>query len=761
MAWKCPWHVAMAGKPDFSHLSLQDKNCTAWGRYMESKGENLGEALWSVGKLWKSWGECPICQAEYPANIASHVRGKNHCNRLKEKLGWREPTREEFERYWQSWPLQSGRIFMFHHLTGEQKTEEGSAPAVAPHPLQQMAPAQPSAQPAPTALQPPPQPLPQTAQQPAPAPAAPSGDLLVEHKPGFRAAIQAIDGWKKHVEPSATLLDEELGKRTNRWDHPCSVCDGKAMTRGTLDHLRSKGHWTELWKKVSRNMPTPEEGARMDLSLKLPWVQSWEIPGGLAIYNHLTAAVKLELRSGGSCSSTGPATLAAPAAPAMQAPAAKAPAMQAPVQALIVEHKMDWFEAAKDSNSWWQHMEGPGQAVEENLSSHRSCLCKMCEAEMKEGAKAHLTSQDHRQALMSNLKSMCTAPPPPEVATKMESVYWVQRFGPFVFNHLTGALQPALPGHMSREVLPMTNNTPPVVPKAPAPVAPAAAAAPLPAAKASLLTFRNGINYREAMNDQGKWKKFMEEPTKNLDDNIYSIMVKFSGNCMVCEANLLGYNEHLCSAKHFKNMRGKFQNLPGEAEAADWSKPWVEKIETTNGSFYHNHLTGQQGFEKDIMGGATPAVPVAQPFPVAQPGPHPITVETQLAPAMPLMPRSPDSCVPPEQTQMRRPTRSEHFQFVCQMQPLVGVLQKQLDNMEGGDVWEGSDPTISCSICGGEPLDSFTEHLQSVEHYDKLQARLSDCMERMGYQTNAVRADFGWNQQVGEVVFSHLTLEQR
>lgn len=42
-------------------------------------------------------------------------------------------------------------------------------------------------------------------------------------------------------------------------------------------------------------MPTPEEGARMDL--KLPWVQSWEIPGGLAIYNHLTAAVKLELSS--------------------------------------------------------------------------------------------------------------------------------------------------------------------------------------------------------------------------------------------------------------------------------------------------------------------------------------------------------------------------------------------------------------------------------------------------------------------------------
>ena len=55
---------------------------------------------------------------------------------------------------------------------GPAKATLGTSEAVAPHPLQQT-PAQPSAQPAPTALQPPPQPLPQTAQQPAPAPAAP------------------------------------------------------------------------------------------------------------------------------------------------------------------------------------------------------------------------------------------------------------------------------------------------------------------------------------------------------------------------------------------------------------------------------------------------------------------------------------------------------------------------------------------------------------------------------------------------------------
>ena len=40
---------------------------------------------------------------------------------------------------------------------------------------------------------------------------------------------------------------------------------------------------------------------------------------------------------------------------------------------------------------------------------------------------------------------------------------------------------------------------------------------------------------------------------------------------------------------------------------------------------------------------------------------------------------------------------------------LVSFLLNAAPVGTGGDVWEGSDPTISCSICGGEPLDSFTE----------------------------------------------------
>ena len=52
---------------------------------------------------------------------------------------------------------------------------------------------------------------------------------------------------------------------------------------------------TELWKKVKGNTPPPEQAAQMDPNLA--WVQSWQVPGGRMIFNHLTAALKLDLSS--------------------------------------------------------------------------------------------------------------------------------------------------------------------------------------------------------------------------------------------------------------------------------------------------------------------------------------------------------------------------------------------------------------------------------------------------------------------------------
>ena len=121
--------------------------------------------------------------------------------------------------------------------------------------------------------------------------------VLVEHKTDFQGALETHQLWNRHVTVSAIKLGDELSKRTKRLQHPCAAFNHQVMANGPIDHLTSKAHWIELWKKIAgktpQNMPSPEMGAQMDL--KLPWVQSWEIPGGVLIFNHLTAALRLEL----------------------------------------------------------------------------------------------------------------------------------------------------------------------------------------------------------------------------------------------------------------------------------------------------------------------------------------------------------------------------------------------------------------------------------------------------------------------------------
>ncbi|CAL1140140.1 unnamed protein product [Cladocopium goreaui] len=132
--------------------------------------------------------------------------------------------------------------------------------------------------------------------------------VLVEHKTDFQGALETHQLWNRHVTVSAIKLEDELSKRTKRLQHPCAACNHQVMANGPIDHLTSKAHWIELWKKIAgktpQNMPSPEMGAQMDL--KLPWVQSWEIPGGVLIFNHLTAALKLELSNAPSAAKLAP-----------------------------------------------------------------------------------------------------------------------------------------------------------------------------------------------------------------------------------------------------------------------------------------------------------------------------------------------------------------------------------------------------------------------------------------------------------------------
>eukprot|EP00913_Durusdinium_trenchii_P020922 g19658.t1 len=147
---------------------------------MEQKGNELAEALWQVGQGWSSWGECTICEVEFPANIASH-----------EKLGWREPQNpDELNKYWQTWKLDRGRGFQFNHVTGDRRQVDLIDAAEATVPRQS----------------PPPQaPMPQMPVCPVvPQHAAPqqpgSNDLMVNHNLSFNVALNGIDSWKKLVD---------------------------------------------------------------------------------------------------------------------------------------------------------------------------------------------------------------------------------------------------------------------------------------------------------------------------------------------------------------------------------------------------------------------------------------------------------------------------------------------------------------------------------------------------------------------------------
>ncbi|CAJ1366213.1 unnamed protein product [Effrenium voratum] len=791
----------MAGKPDFSHLSLTDKNCSRWGAYMEPLGDKLANELWQYGTAMTSWGTCPVCEAEYPPNVASHVRGKAHCNKLKEKLGWQEPqSQEHVKQFDQLWHFPGlGKSYYFNHITGEQQlidTPTGpQAPGVAQPP--------PVAQPA----------MPALAQPAAPMMAAsPQGatDLLVDHNLGYLAALQKVEAWKALVDKPAALLDDELGKRTCRWDHPCAVCENKAMTRGTHDHFKSKGHWTALWKKVNGAPPPPEEVMRMDRQ----WVQSWQVPGGALLFNHFTGAVKFQV-SGGQA-----ATPAAPApAPAMQPPVQAqgpfptpvppamppapmpvvptAPAVPvaavasvAPEPEWCTQHNMDFRTAIDDKYNWWYFMEAPAAELTKRLGEP-SAECQLCKQPM-EDAQEHLTSPDHWWTLWDIMQKLNQNLPSDEVAQSMENRPWVQSFqtpkGQLVFSHLTGALlrkpsQPAVEAQpKAAPQLPQpVPQVPQPMPQAPERVlrgsAPAQLAPPAPhrmpvaAAAPSPVPTRCGITYKEAFNAIDKWKKFMEEPTTRLDAVVYGMMSGYTGQCPVCESNMLGFNEHLCSQKHWKKLWQKFSTGPPDPPiVTDWDKPWVQQIATSRGKYFFNHVTGEQGLESEILGDGGPPAPGRTGISPINTDPVPV--------AMPPMPSTPDTSMPPEQTGAGNPASPvhpvhplpagaaaagaaglSHLHWKCIVHAAARKLQEEIaaGEEELDDPWQERDAECFCSLCRCRCAD-MKEHLESVEHFNKVQACLADAA-RSNPSVEDLRRTSAWMQSFETVVFNHLTLE--
>ena len=86
----------------------------------------------------------------------------------------------------------------------------------------------------------------------------------------------------------------------------------------------------------------------------------------------------------------------------------------------------------------------------------------------------------------------------------------------------------------------------------------------------------------------------------------YAATREWSAKCVVCETEMTrGIAEHLPSLNHWKKLWEKLRcAVPAPDQANDWSKPWVQRLQTTKGLYMFNHLTGQQGFESEIAAGA-------------------------------------------------------------------------------------------------------------------------------------------------------------
>mmetsp|Transcript_50138 Transcript_50138/g.117027 ORF Transcript_50138/g.117027 Transcript_50138/m.117027 type:complete len:749 (-) Transcript_50138:89-2335(-) len=743
-------------KPDFSHLSLTDKNCGSFHTYMEAKGYKLAEEIYNYGKTWKSWGSCIVCEAEFPANLASHVWGKAHCNKLKEKLNWQEPRDPaHLAQFNQFWKIEGAPkpAYYFNHITGDQGLADLPAemPAYLAPPPACTGPAQMPGVPAAVPNQ----------EMPA---ARPANGMLVDHDQSYAKNINQLELWKRQMDKTGEALDRELEK-TGRYDHVCAVCT-KAMTRGAGDHLKSKNHWSELWKKVGSNMPSPEKV--VDLSEPGPWWQEFVIPAGKCRLNHLTGALLvsdpgMSAPLGGSGP---PAT-----APGQPEPEPLAPPSPIGSGGLILDHNHSWRQAWDTKDKWRAFMDQPSGILEQQVPNTWDSPCEVCDKKiMTRGAKDHLQSQNHWKMLWDKMQKLCRDLPPDHVACQMTARPWVQEFqtpsGVYVFNHLTGGqlLRGGAAAASPCPVLARPAAVPAPAPAAaparptaptPSPAAPQIAQAP-PANAASLPATRNGLTYREAVQDAGSWKKYMDGPTNLLDNDVYPLMGGATLKCIVCDAGMLAFNTHLCSQKHFKSLWNKLgsRGIPDPSEASVWTAPWVEKIATQRGTYLFNHLTGEQGFEAEVLGGAAspPATAPATARPTVPPAnagtTPPVRVERPPVPPVPCQPTSPPFAPP-----LAAKGDTEYLLWRCQVR---GPAEKMAEKLQGDDDWNA--PELHCAMCN-QNFDDVKAHLESVEHFSCLKAKLQEAITRLGSLDAVMAQKQEFAQTFDSVAFQHLTLE--
>eukprot|EP00930_Biecheleria_cincta_P080400 TRINITY_DN6861_c2_g1_i2.p1 TRINITY_DN6861_c2_g1~~TRINITY_DN6861_c2_g1_i2.p1 ORF type:complete len:866 (-),score=168.73 TRINITY_DN6861_c2_g1_i2:2-2578(-) len=580
-------------KPDFSHLDFSDKTCVKWREHMQAAAEKLEKVLWPN---MQSWGTCLVCNSEYPANIASHIWGRAHCSKLKERLNWQEPgSPAELERYTQVWPTPKGDAegYSFNHVTGHQQhCKLPSSTDAPPGPVAAVAIVQ---------------------AESAAKPSEGAEDVMFKHDLGYAAACETKQAWRDFMESPSKFLEDFLGKATGKWDHLCCICN-KSMTQGARDHLTSMSHWKTLWQKLQDMNQTayPPAEIAADMTSRRPWVQRFSTPAGEYYFNHLTGGQRLTKGSLEDASSEaqaagapGPAASVPSVAPTSVQCALPPTNLEEALQhgTLLCPHDTGYGAALETKESWRNFMEASSSCLDDHLGKATGQWdhpCGVCSKPMTRGARDHLTSQGHWSTLWYSLQSASqTRLPPENVASDMSPQRpWVQVFeiptGQLTFNHLTGALamqQPSPPScHVgSADAAGASSSSSSFNPSAPVFV-------PCSQRQDGDLPVRDGIGYNEALSNVCSFTKYMDEPNRRLAEVIRREMPNCDSKCIVCSSVISSHD----SRTHFENIWVKLKSTPTPSDVQLWNKAWVQNFETPRGTYLFNHLTGQQAWKADL-----------------------------------------------------------------------------------------------------------------------------------------------------------------
>lgn len=601
----------MAGggaKPSFDHLDWDDPKCEKWAEYIYEPADKLSQAFWSQIKA-EDWGQCLICEQDFPTNPGSHIWGRKHCKNLRCRLGWHDPkTPADLEFHTQYWKTKTpGKWYRFNHVTGQQMVCDE---------------------------------LPEGAQAQSVAFAASAAAPRTADLDA-RSEVSALGSAHGSVSGSANgsaHAPAPVHSSAPSWSH------GSVKIPPSMPAVRSSDYL---------DPPTPQ-GGQDPFLVKDPWANGSDPWAGAGAANGAAKAPPpLRQQPPQEFVPKAPPKAAAPPPPPPNvAPTASVatPPIAAPATAAATDPTA-YLSAINDKTTWRSYMHPHAKGLEDSLFKTTKLWkfpCVVCDKEMGRGACDHILSQAHWKALWTKLDANI---PSPVEARVWSGVGWVQQFTHVLpngantttlFNHVTGDWKvvddlpaPASPRMAAAAAGPGGAPAPRAAPSAPASPPPpppsSGGVAPLPVPSPPV---RGGLDLNAALATKAEWRIFMDEPGRQLEKFLGAVLPNRYEPCVVCAAPMNGVHMHLTSQNHWKKIWSKLQDgvIPSPQEAGCWDKPWVEAFPAPKGEFLFNHLTGEQGYRTEIA--ARASTPVASPT-VGRPPPPDVSLPTMLPPGPP------------------------------------------------------------------------------------------------------------------------------